>query len=272
MDRALCIRWYGLSIVALLTLGLILAGCSSSSTETPPQLRPDGPVGRVLVVGDSVAFLTAQGLARIQVGHNLRVSNGGTPGCGVIRGGETLRDGEWMPESQFCQGWPSRWRSIVGARDPEVVVLLSGFWDVFDRRLADGTILEFGSDEADADIKQDLSEAMNILTAEGAHVIILTTPYFAPGEESQSPSARDESRVDHLNDILWDMEDEREGVSVVDLNKLLTPGGYRSEIDGVDVRGDGVHLTPAGQRYVAEWLAPYLVEAVINTRTAAQAA
>jgi lysophospholipase L1-like esterase len=49
---------------------------------------------------------------------------------------------------------------------------------------------------------------------------------------------------------------------VVDLGGRLSPDGrFTMEIDGVTVRSDGVHLTPAGVQWLAPWLLPQLVHA-----------
>jgi lysophospholipase L1-like esterase len=51
-------------------------------------------------------------------------------------------------------------------------------------------------------------------------------------------------------------------VRVVDLGGRLSPDGrFTMEIDGVTVRSDGVHLTPAGVQWLAPWLLPQLVHA-----------
>jgi hypothetical protein len=224
----------------------------------------------VLVVGDSVAHLTGEGLAGVAQSQHLAVTNGGTPGCGFVRGGQVLAKGAWVSVDPACQDWALRWQYIIEMNDPEVVVLLAGFWDVFDRRIG-GRVLEFGSPEADAYTKQELNAALDVLTSRGATVMLLTTPYFAPAPEGASLTARDKNRVDHINDLFREVAGERsEQVEVRDLNRLLTPGSYRQTIDGVDVRGDGIHLTDPGKEYVADWLAPRVVEQIIERREGAE--
>jgi hypothetical protein len=258
------IRFVAIGVVVSITAWLGL-GCGDS--KPAPSLPPNSPPGNVLVVGDSIAFQTAQGLGRVQAQHHLRIANGGVPGCGLVRGGETLELGSWVPGSQFCDTWPIRWERQVRRYQPEVVVLLTGFWDVFDRRLPDGQVLEFGSDEADEYVQGQLNEALDILTSGGARLLILSTPYFADDPRGGQPrNSRDDDRLNDMNDLFRDVAEEREDVEVVDLNDFLTPNGFRDSIDGESVRGDGIHLTPAGQRLVAAWLAPKLVGAVQEVR------
>ena len=47
---------------------------------------------------------------------------------------------------------------------------------------------------------------------------------------------------------------------VLDLNKVVCPGGtFTWTINGLRVRSDGLHFTPAGvQRIIAPWLLPEL--------------
>ncbi len=67
------------------------------------------------------------------------------------------------------------------------------------------------------------------------------------------------------------MADSRKGtVTLVDLNKLLDPGGhYQTVVDGVTVRNsDGIHLTKAG----GEWLQPDILPDLASEGLAAEAA
>ena len=45
------------------------------------------------------------------------------------------------------------------------------------------------------------------------------------------------------------------GTQVLDLNRKLCPNGtFTWTVDGVQVRSDGIHLTPQGVRWLAPWL------------------
>jgi hypothetical protein len=247
----------GLGVLAFaVTTVIVLPGVSRALNPRPE------PIGSVLVVGDSVAYLTGEGLTRISDDHRLDVANGGKPGCGFVRGGEVFWRGAWTPVEPECQDWPQRWQTLVDKHDPDVVVLLVGFWDVFDRRI-DGRVLEFGTPEADRYTRAEMNPALGVLGSRGATVVLLTTPYFAPTPDGESLSARDEERVAHINELFRIVADRRgASVQVRDFNEFLTPNGYRRLIGGVDMRGDGVHLTRAGEELVAEWLAPQVVELI----------
>ena len=51
-------------------------------------------------------------------------------------------------------------------------------------------------------------------------------------------------------------------MTVLDLNRVVCPGGACTwSVNGLRVRSDGLHLTPAGvQRVVAPWLLPQLAQ------------
>jgi lysophospholipase L1-like esterase len=48
---------------------------------------------------------------------------------------------------------------------------------------------------------------------------------------------------------------QRSNIAILDLNKKLCPDGvYTTKVDGVQLRSDGVHLTPEGVRWLTPWL------------------
>ena len=47
----------------------------------------------------------------------------------------------------------------------------------------------------------------------------------------------------------------RPGVRILDLKKKLCPDGvYTADVDGIQVRSDGVHLTDEGVQWLTPWL------------------
>ena len=110
-----------------------------------------------------------------------------------------------------------------------------------------------------------LDEAIAVLGAGGARVVVLTTPYYVLGW----PMRIDEHRssmyapwIDRYNSI------QRSAVlaagdtaEIRDLNGLLDPDGvWTDTVNGVRVRkADRMHLSTDGARFVARWLAPTLI-------------
>ncbi|MEU8473194.1 SGNH hydrolase domain-containing protein [Streptomyces sp. NPDC029006] len=63
-------------------------------------------------------------------------------------------------------------------------------------------------------------------------------------------------RVDHWNQLLRQVAGRHRGTAdILDLGHRLCPhGAFTWQVDGVQVRSDGVHLTPEGARWLQPWL------------------
>jgi hypothetical protein len=254
-----------------------LALSAPSSVPEPPSaslsLSNNGgavtsPPARVLVVGDSVALTMGQGLVRAESSWNLSVWNTGRLGCGVLRGNAVLVQSKWVAQRQSCNDWPNRWQSYVDVFRPDVVVMLVGAWDTYDREV-EGRRLEFGTPDADAYALGELKYAVDVLSSRGAEVMLLTTPYFEQRDLAVSvEQARfDARRIDRLNELFAELAEERaDRVTLLELCNLVTPSGDdETAINGIEMRGDGAHFTPEGADFVASWLAPRIVAAARDT-------
>jgi peptidoglycan/LPS O-acetylase OafA/YrhL/lysophospholipase L1-like esterase len=236
----------------------------------PPPTAPATPPGqmgpvRVLVVGDSVANSMAPGLERAGPAQGLTVWNASVDGCGITQDVGEQRVWGWEPARPACSpGWRQRWPGQVSQFNPDVVVVLLGTDDAFDRRI-DGQEIDFDTPQGDDLTRSDLQEAFGVLSAGGARVVALTTPYSVIGWPRQvrlDRSAYNSAWVDRWNNDLRAVATRNPGtVSIVDLNHLLCPGGAWTEtVDGVDVRRfDKMHLSDVGADLVANWLGPQLV-------------
>ena len=260
---------------AVLVIGLVLVtrggepalNLSTSDAPPPPNASEvlsdsegaaTSPPVRVLLLGDSVALTMGLGLIRAESTWNLSVWNKGVLGCGVLRGGDVFVSGTWRTQRAFCNDWAARWQSYVDVFEPDVVVVLAGAWDLYDRKI-DGRVLEFGTPGLDTFVLSELEDAVDVLSSGGAAVMLLTTPYFEVRNLSLDYSVPrfDSTRVDRLNSLYQRLAQQFDGVvSVVDLNGFVSPDGT----DGIsmEMMADGVHFTPDGADQVARWLAPKL--------------
>ena len=143
-------------------------------------------------------------------------------------------------------------------------MLLVGTQDTFDRRI-NGQVVNFDTLAGTLLARSELEEAIRVLSAGGAEVVVLTTPYHVLGW----PMRIDEERssmyapwTDRYNSI------QRSTVAALgpmaeirDLNQLLGPDGiWTDTVDGIRVRHrDRMHLSPEGAAFVARWLAPTLI-------------
>ena len=153
----------------------------------PPPAAPGvpPPPTRVLVVGDSVALTLGVGLAYESKTQNLTVSNDGILGCGLLRGGQIWVDGTWSNVAANCEQWPARWASDVTVTKPQVVIVLTGTWDAFDRRI-NGRQIDFGSTEDDQLMLQDMRDSLDVLSAAGGGGPVHDRALHREGERPES--------------------------------------------------------------------------------------
>ena len=218
---------------------------------------------RVLVEGDSLAATLGVGLGERGAQYNYQSFNLGRLGCGVARGGpyRDERGLNFPPVS--CETWPAARAADVQTYDPDVVILLTGRWEVLDR-VHDGLWMRVGEPVFDAYLGQEMDTAIKVLSAGGAQVVLLTAPCFAPQEQPDGSvyPFDDPQRVDAYNSLVRAAAQRHPAVaSVYDLDKQLCPAGkYTSAVNGITVRNvDGIHISEAGGQLVADSLGPDLV-------------
>ena len=256
---------------------------SDRPAPSVPPTSPGAPASasptRVLFVGDSVAYTLAIGFeGAVDEEAELLTWNQAVLYCELLplprrEGGE---GGEVKAPSDRCADWQGLWGAAVTEYDPDVAVALVGAWEVFDRREGDAWV-PFGSERHDELLRRQLRELVDTLGAAGATVVLVTVP---PNERTDGVStvewtAAERWRTEHINELLGEVADEAtaDGADVVllDLGGEVCPTpatGCPLEIDGVRVRGDGIHYTEEGARLVARWLAPRLRELGLASRAA----
>jgi peptidoglycan/LPS O-acetylase OafA/YrhL len=236
------------------------AGRSSAPT---PVTRPDqAKVPRVLITGDSVALTLGYWLDPRQDSRGVQVRTEATLGCGLTMG-TVHSEGNDIPTSDECSGWPLRWRKAVDEYQPSVAVVLVGAWDVVDHRI-NGDVLSVGTQAWTAYMNQQLDTATDVLGARGARIVLLTSPCFARPESGLGggiAERSDTARVNDLNQVLRGYARGHAGrVSLVDLHGFLCPHGqYAATVRGVAARDpDGTHLSERGAKLVWRWLSDQL--------------
>ena len=233
---------------------------------TPRRTVPAGKTADVLVVGDSVAFNIGFGLtAWAKGGAEARVQSAGQLGCPIARGGQYrfLRDiNAFEPRCEWADMFPR----FISERDPAVVVLTSGIWEVVDRRLAgDDRFRHIGQPEIDRYILREFLAAIDTLSSKGASVVLLTYPHFEAGRDqgyTDLPES-DPARVDRLNQLMAEAVSLRPGVAtLVDFQSWLAaqPGG---ELDPAK-REDGLHFYDSFSPTIGAWLGPQVLDIARN--------
>jgi peptidoglycan/LPS O-acetylase OafA/YrhL len=241
---------------------------SRSPAPVAPVRRPGRTPGsepRIDFFGDSVSWTLG---TYLPPHPGLDVHVRALEGCGIA----TLPDIRELdsPHTNYpgCTRWPSRWRSAVTADDPDVSVILLDRWELMDRRL-NGRYQHVGQPEYDAYLTTQLTTAVDVVAARGAAVVLLTAPYTHRAERPDGSLYGEDqpARVNAWNALLRRVAAARHA-TVLDLNHVLCPDGkFTWSIRGVQVRSDGLHLTPPGdQRIVAPWLLPQLSAIADGTR------
>ena len=245
---------------------------NAAAPQPAPPSRPAAAGGgattapvaptKIMVVGDSVAGSLGLGFQTLGPPNNLWVWNRGRLGCGLNYGGSVYEGGELVPVDPGCN-WHASWPDELTSFKPDIVLLLVGAWDILDRQV-DGQTVKFGTVESDSSFLQQLDDATTMLGSQGAKVVVLTTPFFSRpelvGETGREWPEYDPWRVDRINSLYRDFLTAHPGrYTLLDLNKFVSPQGkFADSLDGVVVRGDGVHFTLAGADLVDKWLIPQL--------------
>jgi hypothetical protein len=231
---------------------------------------------RLLIVGDSIAMTLGAGLSvRSASAYGITVSDHATLGCDLDPQLEVLTAGTPGPATQGCALWRGLWPFLTAQRHPQVVALGLGRWEVSDH-LLEGQWVHIGEPVWDTHLAADLRSAISIFHGFGARVVLLTMPYVDPTDRQPGGlpwSENEPTRVRAYNTVVRQVAraDPRD-VSVLDLNRMLSPDGvYTASIDGVDVRYDGVHISPAGGQLLQRQILPVLARIGMEEETAARA-
>jgi peptidoglycan/LPS O-acetylase OafA/YrhL len=221
---------------------------------------PPGPPVRVLLVGDSVAFMLGNGLGLVSHQYGIALDNMGLSGCSLEDSTYRIQDFVVEPPPQ-CTDRQAAWTRELKSVKPQVVVFLARL-DIVDR-LELGSWVHIGQSTYDTSLRTDLGHAVAALSSTGARVVLATTPYYSSGETLDGSRWTEDApwRVRHFNVMLRQVAAEHPGVvSVLDLNRMVDPEGhYQAVINGVPVRStDGVHFTWAGDFWLAPRILPQL--------------
>jgi peptidoglycan/LPS O-acetylase OafA/YrhL len=262
-------KFLGISIAATLALtaGTLAATRGSTKGELNFKRVVDPDVGAadvrltVMVVGDSLATNTAQGLFATKP-SGTAVLDRSTPGCGLAVG-ERRTEARWVDQAGKCDGeWKTTFRANAEKFRPQIALALWGTQETWDRRV-NGKVIPFDSEEGAALREAEIDEAVQDLLSGAPVVVLLKSPaidwvgYGAALIEDESRSVNNPDWI-----ALWNRSLERVArrypgkVRLLDTNELLSPGNrFAFSVDGVEMRTfDGLHLTPGAQRMLGNWL------------------
>jgi hypothetical protein len=207
------------------------------------------------------------GMSLVAPQYGAEIVNEGSGGCSLAEGSLVRLLWYTIPPGVPCQAAQpddllSAYRSFVRRFDPDVVVYLARS-DTLDTE-RDGSWQHLGEPGFDRWAEARYEQAIAVLSSEGAHVVLLTTPYYRSGEQSdgQPLPENEPSRVTVENHLLAEAAaHDAQEASVFDLGTMLSPSGqFSTDVSGVPVRcEDGVHVTVPGGQWIGKHLLPTLV-------------
>lgn len=207
----------------------------------------------LLFVGDSVAMTLLQGFSPALMG-DVEVVDGAELGCALVTSPSAQRwDGTWGPDGSECPDHLDYWRRLLDARRPDVVVLLTGAWDVDSRDWGDGPVSP-GDTQFDDHYRDAFRDAIEVLGSTGATVVSIDPPCFAPTPGEARRVSHDPKRVERLAEIQREVLADRPDIVAIDLQSITCDDGFSWTREGIRWRPDGVHFSPAGARLTARWI------------------
>jgi hypothetical protein len=219
-------------------------------TAPVPLDRAGDPV--VTVVGDSTGLSLGWAVEPVE---GVEVFDGASLGCGLDPAdmiiGDTVRHEAGHPVP--CPDALDLWRWWVVDTQPDVVVLAVGAWEVYDRRLPDGSRMDVGTAEWAAWVDAGLERVLTALAADApqARIAVTEVPCYEErnlGLGGPASARNDPARQAAVNEVI-DAVVARHPARLVVLP--WTP--WLCDTDDY-ARGDGVHLEPPAAH--ALWAGP----------------
>ena len=230
------------------------------STGSPPPssvvstVAPDPTT--VLVLGDSTALsLVAQRSIDLEPDWNIQAF--ARVGCSISGGNPVDVDSDLaIIQGEECARWRTEWTDAFMQVEPDIAVVMVGAWEVLDHRV-DGVDVEFPDPAWFELVRSAVRDAIAIAGTDGTPVALLALPCMQQSADTLLPAQarNDVVRVSAFNSILREEAAADPNVHVIELQDRLCPGGtYLDEVDGAQLRYDGVHVSPEGADYVWPWL------------------
>jgi peptidoglycan/LPS O-acetylase OafA/YrhL len=208
------------------------------------RAAPPGAV-RVMVVGDSVAYLLGQAMKGVAKPSRVAVFNAAIEGC-VFPPGIAGARYAGITHKQLLTCGPSWEAGAVARFRPGVV-----FWIVngpADAVMYRGKWVDACSAQYASLYKRSLRKELAVLGSGGAKVVMPTEVY-------PRYYGADVDRPTDCENRLRREVAASTGTQLIDLQEFVCPAGQcRENQDGVTLRDDGEHFEGAGGRVVARWL------------------
>jgi lysophospholipase L1-like esterase len=218
---------------------------------------------RVLLLGDSIAWSIGSGWyngsATPPSDASVLLLNRGRYFCHVDSRPSRDVDGTVREEPNACPDWRSDWANAVADFQPDLVILPMSLWTVLDRKI-DGSWVDWWDARYQRDLESLYEEAVGILTASGAKLVLLSTaPQDANGENA-GVRPEQNRRLASQNEMAKRIAAANPATTTfVDLSEWACPAGECRSVGGLALRPDGLHYSATGSAAIAAWLEPQLL-------------
>lgn len=261
-------RAVGAAVVAVVAVTLVASASAQHPSQSPQQTagRPspvpdsEGRLVSAFLLGDSQS-LALRDQYRNQV-DGLSVVGSNQLGCGTLLP-ERHVDGQTLPNGPACAEWEARWTQEVAREKPDIVIVMLGLGELYDRRV-DGKVLLFGTPEYQEWLHRELDLRRDLVSPHARHFSVATVLCMrisADAADQTTTIANDPDRLRWLNDAIRAYASERPEVPVIDLFGTVCGDGFTNEIDGVTLRDDGIHLNDQGAAVVWQRIGPAVTDA-----------
>ncbi|CAN5857081.1 hypothetical protein BH24ACT3_BH24ACT3_09270 [soil metagenome] len=247
----------------------VLGAVEPPPLPPPPDLPSPVPAGRdvrVMLVGDSVAWSLGYGLGEGRI-DGIDLDSRGLLGCGIAGGVPYIGGRQNRREQAHCPPHEPVWRAGTEL-NPDVAVIWLGSWEVFDRQVG-GERLRVGSHRYSRFLLRSLESGVDAIqeASPNTRVVVVRAPcmderdFRLGGAESER---NDPERVAAVNDIMERFITRNPEVALIDSQDFLCPGNdFRAELDGTEMRPDGLHFTVDSAVLTwNRWLGPEVRELV----------
>lgn len=260
------------AVVVAVIVATPLTVTAAQSTFRVPEKQTGalytGPPVKLLLVGDSTALTLGIGLGAYEHDYDIEKQDSGILGCGVTEGSEYQLQGVVAPMASQCNGapgveqWPQIWRQDIKTFQPNVVMILAGRWEVTNRTYQGQWTNILQPKYADY-VRRQLKLAVQVASSKGAKVMLLTAPCYSTGEQPNGQPWPEDSprRLAEYNSLVRKVGSSEPDTTVVNFGAMACPAGrYQSDLDGVQVRYDGVHFTFDGGKVFEPQLFPIVAQ------------
>ncbi len=226
-----------------------------------PAVAPDHVV-KTVIAGDSagwtLSFTQHQPLPDIQVFDRAIL------GCGIIDTPYFVRTTR-LTFDVDCSGQPVYWQGAA-AEQPDVLGVMVGAWEVYDHEV-DGKRVGPGDPAYARRFTHDLTQAVDAMIAAvpGIRVVFIGQACFQERNDKLGGVAgdrNDTSRLRKVNAVIKDVAAHYGSrATYIDMGPWLCPGGkFKADVNGVEMRPDGVHFSDQSAAIAWQWLGPKILD------------